>query len=93
MQKRLSERNITIELTDEAKAWLLKEGYDPAFGARPLRRAIQRNVENPLSNRILSGEVKDGAHIKVTVGDTGLNFSTGTGSGTSTRKKAKAAAS
>ena len=93
VQKRLSERNITIELTDEAKAWLLKEGYDPAFGARPLRRAIQRNVENPLSNRILSGEVKDGAHIKVTVGDTGLNFSTGTGSGTSTRKKAKAAAS
>jgi ATP-dependent Clp protease ATP-binding subunit ClpA len=63
-------------MDDEAKAWLLKEGYEPAYGARPLRRAIQRYVENPLSSRILQGEIKDGETVLVGVSDDVLNFST-----------------
>jgi ATP-dependent Clp protease ATP-binding subunit ClpC len=76
VQKRLSDRNIKLEMDDEAKAWLLKEGYEPAYGARPLRRAIQRYVENPLSSRILQGEIKDGETVVVGVSGDVLNFST-----------------
>jgi len=83
VQKRLEERNIVLELDNEAKSWLLKEGFEPAFGARPLRRAVQRYVENPLSNKILSGEFKEGSRIFIGVNDSGLTFST--------RKKAKVA--
>ncbi|MFC2000292.1 hypothetical protein ACFLXE_05995 [Chloroflexota bacterium] len=52
-QKRLLDREITIEPTDAAKVWLVKENFDPIYGARPLRRAIQHHIENPLSKRIL----------------------------------------
>jgi ATP-dependent Clp protease ATP-binding subunit ClpC len=76
VEKRLADRNIKLELDDEAKAWLLKEGYEPAYGARPLRRAIQRYVENPLSSRILQGEIKDGNTIVVGVDGDVLSFST-----------------
>jgi len=76
VEKRLADRNIELELDDEAKAWLLKEGYEPAFGARPLRRAIQRYVENPLSSKILSGDFKDGDCIFVGVEGDSLSFST-----------------
>jgi ATP-dependent Clp protease ATP-binding subunit ClpC len=76
VEKRLADRNIKLELYDEAKAWLLKEGYEPAYGARPLRRAIQRYVENPLSSRILQGEIKDGETAVVGVSGDVLNFST-----------------
>jgi ATP-dependent Clp protease ATP-binding subunit ClpC len=76
VEKRLADRNIKLELDDGAKAWLLKEGYEPAYGARPLRRAIQRYVENPLSSRILQGEIKDGETVVVGVSDDVLNFST-----------------
>jgi len=75
VQKRLAERNINLELDENARAYLLKEGYDPAFGARPLRRAIQRFVENPLSNQILSGKFKDGDTVIVSSGEEGLTFS------------------
>ena len=88
VQKRLSERDIQLELSDEAKSWLLKEGYEPVFGARPLRRAIQRFVENPLSNRILSGECKDGDRIFIDVEDKRLTF----GSKKRSRKKAETTA-
>jgi len=84
VQKRLADRSVVLELNDEAKSWLLKEGFEPAFGARPLRRAIQRYVENPLSSKILSGEFKDGDRVYISVDGIGLSFST--------RKKAKAAA-
>jgi len=67
VQDRLNEYNITIELTDAARKWLAKEGYDPAFGARPLRRAIQKNVESPLSLELLGGKFKDGATVQVDV--------------------------
>ena len=53
VQKRLNEHKITIELTEEAKQWLVKEDYNPTYGARPLRRAIQRYIENPLAKKIL----------------------------------------
>jgi len=83
VEKRLADRNIKLELDDEAKAWLLKEGYEPVYGARPLRRAIQRYIENPLSNRILQGEIKDGETVLVGVSGDVLSFST--------KKKAKSA--
>jgi ATP-dependent Clp protease ATP-binding subunit ClpC len=76
VQKRLVDRKITIELTEEAKAQLAKEGFDPVFGARSLRRTIQRQVENPLSMRILQGEFKEGDHVKVDVGPDGFTFTT-----------------
>jgi ATP-dependent Clp protease ATP-binding subunit ClpC len=63
IQERMAERGITIELTDAARKWLAKEGYDSAFGARPLRRTLQRYVESPLSKRILRGEFDAGNHV------------------------------
>ena len=67
VENRLEEQQISIELTEAAREWLAHEGFDPVFGARPLRRAIQRYVENALSNRILAGEVQRGAHVLVDV--------------------------
>jgi ATP-dependent Clp protease ATP-binding subunit ClpC len=58
VRERLSERGLNVELTTAAKEWLAKEGFDPAFGARPLRRALQKHVESPLSVSLLSGEFK-----------------------------------
>ena len=65
LQDRLNEHNISVQLTDAARAWLAKEGFDPAFGARPLRRAIQKYVESPLSMELLGGKFKDGAVVLV----------------------------
>ena len=65
---------LDIEWTDAAKDWLAKEGFDPVFGARPLRRAIQRHVENALSKRILSGELKEGDSVLVDADASGLTF-------------------
>jgi len=76
LQKRLAERKLGVELTEEAKSWLAKEGYDPLFGARPLRRAIEHNIENPLSTRLLKGEFKEGDTIIVDLADGGLTFTT-----------------
>jgi ATP-dependent Clp protease ATP-binding subunit ClpC len=67
LQDRLNEYNITVQLTDAARKWLAKVGYDPAFGARPLRRAIQKHVESPLSVELLGGKFKDGATVAVDV--------------------------
>jgi ATP-dependent Clp protease ATP-binding subunit ClpC len=74
IEKRLTERGITVALTEEAKVKLAKEGFDPAFGARPLRRTLQRQVENPLSTKILQGEFKEGDHVLVDVGPDGFTF-------------------
>jgi len=74
LQKRLAERKLSIELTEKAKSWLAREGYDPVFGARPLRRVIERYVENPLSTKLLRGEFKEGDTVKVDLGDEGLTF-------------------
>jgi ATP-dependent Clp protease ATP-binding subunit ClpC len=67
VQERLIEHNITVKLSDAARAWLAKEGYDPAFGARPLRRALQKHVESPLSMKLLGGEFHGGATVMVDV--------------------------
>ena len=74
--ERLAERKIGLELTQEAKEWLAERGYDPIFGARPLRRVIQRELETPLSKKILAGEVKEGDTVVVKVGERGLTFET-----------------
>jgi ATP-dependent Clp protease ATP-binding subunit ClpC len=76
VEKRLADRKITVELTEEAKAKLAKEGFDPAFGARPLRRTLQRQVENPLSTKILQGEFKEGDRVLVDAGPKGFTFTT-----------------
>ncbi|MBA7648484.1 ATP-dependent Clp protease ATP-binding subunit ClpC [subsurface metagenome] len=79
LQKRLADRKLDVELTEEAKSWLAKEGYDPIYGARPLRRAIERYVENPLSTKLLRREFSQGDRIIVDLGDEGLTFSLGKG--------------
>jgi ATP-dependent Clp protease ATP-binding subunit ClpB len=66
LKKLLGDRKITIELTSEAKRVLAEEGFDPAFGARPLKRAIQRYLQNPLAMAVLDGRFKDGDHVRVT---------------------------
>jgi ATP-dependent Clp protease ATP-binding subunit ClpC len=76
LQNRLSEHKLDIELTDKAKSWLAREGYDPVYGARPLRRVIERYVENPLSSMLLRGELKEGDTIRVDIGKDGLTFKT-----------------
>ena len=74
VRKRLAERRINLELSQEALDFLAQRGYDPVFGARPLKRVIQRELETPLSRKILAGEVPDGAHLYVNTGPLGLTF-------------------
>jgi ATP-dependent Clp protease ATP-binding subunit ClpB len=69
LQKRLAERKITLDLTEEARKSLGERGYDPVFGARPLKRAIQRMVENPLAVEVLAGKFKEGDHVIVDTKD------------------------
>jgi len=69
IRERLSEHDLAVELTPAAREWLANEGYDPAFGARPLRRALQKHVESPLSVSLLSGEFKTGDTVIVDVHD------------------------
>ncbi len=68
VRERLSDRNVDFELTEAAKAALVDEGYDPAFGARPLRRTVQRRVENELAKRMLAGEFHDGQCVVALAG-------------------------
>jgi ATP-dependent Clp protease ATP-binding subunit ClpB len=70
---RLAARRISLEVTDAARDAIAEAGYDPAFGARPLKRAIQRTVENPLALRMLEGGARDGDTIVVEAGDQGLD--------------------
>ena len=72
LQKRLAARKIELALDDGAKEWLANEGYDPVFGARPLKRVIQRALQNPLAEALLAGEIKDGETVPVTAGSDGL---------------------
>jgi ATP-dependent Clp protease ATP-binding subunit ClpB len=75
LRKRLAERHIDLELTDRARGHLVRTGYDPAYGARPLKRAIQREIETPMARRILGGEVRDGQRIVVDLDPAGhLSF-------------------
>jgi ATP-dependent Clp protease ATP-binding subunit ClpB len=72
LEARLSARKITLDLDDLAKKWLADEGYDPVFGARPLKRVIQNHLQNQLAEMILAGEVLDGATVKISAGAGGL---------------------
>ena len=70
----LSERGIVIELSPEARQWIMRRGFDPAYGARPLRRMIQRHIEDALAEEVLKGNVDDNSCILVTVNDDELAF-------------------
>jgi ATP-dependent Clp protease ATP-binding subunit ClpB len=72
--KRLEDRKVHVELTQAAKAFLVSEGYDPTYGARPLKRTIQRRVLDPLAMRVLEGEFREGDRVTVDVGDNELRF-------------------
>jgi len=72
LRKLLADRKIALELDDAALAWLAEAGYDPVYGARPLKRVIQRELQNQMATLILRGEVKDGETVRVTVGEGGL---------------------
>ncbi|MFZ4763120.1 MAG: ATP-dependent chaperone ClpB [Alphaproteobacteria bacterium] len=74
LQKLLDERDVTLELAETAKEWLANEGYDPVYGARPLKRVIQRQLQNPLASKLLSAELMDGDVVKVEANDAGLVF-------------------
>jgi ATP-dependent Clp protease ATP-binding subunit ClpC len=82
ISERLAEHKIAIELTEAAREWLAREGDDPEFGARPLRRALQKKVESPLSVKLLRGEFQSGQMIIVDVVDNALTFSLGGDEGT-----------
>jgi ATP-dependent Clp protease ATP-binding subunit ClpB len=68
----LAERKITLDFTDAAKTWLANAGYDPVYGARPLKRTIQKSLQDPLARLILEGRIRDGDTVKVDAGDGGL---------------------
>ena len=72
--KLLKDRKVTLDLTDAARAWLGRVGYDPVYGARPLKRAVQRYLQDPLADLILRGDVPDGSNVKIDEGDGGLKL-------------------
>jgi ATP-dependent Clp protease ATP-binding subunit ClpB len=77
LQQRLAARRITISVTDAARAWLAETGYDPAYGARPLRRLIQSSIGDPLSRLLIGGEVSDGGAVRVDQSEGGLVLTAG----------------
>jgi ATP-dependent Clp protease ATP-binding subunit ClpB len=74
LAKRLAERKITLELSDNAKSLIAKEGFDPVYGARPIKRTIQRLVIDPLAQKVLSGEFKEGDTVFVDAEDGKIVF-------------------
>jgi ATP-dependent Clp protease ATP-binding subunit ClpB len=76
LRKRLEERKIELELTDKARDYFADHGYDPNYGARPLRRLIQRELETSLGRKLITGEIRDGSHVVVDAGARGLEFTT-----------------
>jgi ATP-dependent Clp protease ATP-binding subunit ClpB len=74
LEKLLGERNIALKLEPAAKTWLAEKGYDPAYGARPLKRVIQRYLQDPLAEAILAGRISDGQIVEIGVGGDGLTI-------------------
>jgi ATP-dependent Clp protease ATP-binding subunit ClpB len=72
LQKLLDERKIALSVDEDARNWLADRGYDPAYGARPLKRVIQKNVQDPLAEQLLSGTIHDGEAVPVHLGPLGL---------------------
>jgi ATP-dependent chaperone ClpB len=75
VQKLLKDRKIALDLTDAAKRWLGRVGYDPVYGARPLKRAVQRHLQDPLAEKLLAGEIPDGSTVRIDEGDGALAIS------------------
>ena len=76
-RRRVTPNTKVLELTDAARAWLGRVGYDPVYGARPLKRAVQKYLQDPLADLILKGEVRDGSTIRVDEGDGALRIAVG----------------
>ena len=76
VQDLLKDRKIALDLTDAARRWLGRVGYDPVYGARPLKRAVQRYLQDPLADALLKGEVPDGSTVRVEEGDGALTLET-----------------
>jgi ATP-dependent Clp protease ATP-binding subunit ClpB len=74
LQRRLEDRRIELEVSDEAKNLLAERGYDPVYGARPLKRVIQKMVETPLATKIMAGEVPDGSRLHLSADEQGIVF-------------------
>jgi ATP-dependent Clp protease ATP-binding subunit ClpB len=74
LAKLLEDRKVTLDLDQSARTWLAEKGYDPVYGARPLKRVIQREVQDPLADKILAGEIPDGARVRITGGTDKLLF-------------------
>jgi len=74
LMKRLEERKIKVELSDSAKDLIMAEGYDPTYGARPLKRAIQREILDPLAMRVLEGDFKEGDVVRIDASGGALQF-------------------
>jgi ATP-dependent Clp protease ATP-binding subunit ClpB len=89
LQSLLTDRKIVLSIDDDATNWLAEKGYDPAYGARPLKRVIQKEVQDPLAEKILLGEILDGSTVKITAGSDRLNFKPAKSTGE--REKAEAA--
>ena len=77
LQKLVADRRIALDLEPSAREWLADRGYDPAYGARPLKRVIQREVQDPLAEKILMGQVGEGARVRVVAGGDRLQFEVG----------------
>jgi ATP-dependent Clp protease ATP-binding subunit ClpB len=88
LERLLSDRKISIALDKDAIDWLAAKGYDPAYGARPLKRVMQKELQDPLAERILLGEILDGSTVKVTAGSDRLNFRAKAGEPAETEKAA-----
>jgi ATP-dependent Clp protease ATP-binding subunit ClpC len=89
LQARLEEQNFSFTLNDPAKQLLIDRGFDPSLGARPLRRAIQRNLENPLAEQILAGKLRRGRPVAVSVKEGELHFVQSDADGKSGRRRAR----
>lgn len=70
----LAERNIQLDLDQKAKQYLADAGYDPAYGARPLKRVIQKDLQNPLANQIIDGKIPDDSVVHITAGKAGISM-------------------
>jgi ATP-dependent Clp protease ATP-binding subunit ClpB len=76
LQQRLAARRLTVTLTPGARDYLADKGFDPTFGARPLKRLIQREVQDALAMKLLAGEIRDGDEVEIDRGEDGLEFRT-----------------
>ena len=74
LEKLMADRRLTLSLDDSALAWLADRGYDPVYGARPLKRVIQKDLVDPIARKLLAGEIEDGAVIAVSAGGDGLTI-------------------